>query len=125
MKVITERKICWPEFDAVCLEGGCGYCNDGDFHSLVEIEKKVEGSDHLGKAYWWGYARQFCNADLKFEEDGKKVHEYEVEYTEQRTRTVRVALASSGALVQDITVATFRGPVRQATLAEWERAEDE
>lgn len=32
-----SRRICWPNPDSVCLQGGCGYCNDGDFQTLETI----------------------------------------------------------------------------------------
>lgn len=39
MKEIIARRICWPEPDATCLEGGCGYCVDEPFRSVKTIEK--------------------------------------------------------------------------------------
>lgn len=36
-----ERKICWPRPDATCLEGGCGYCNDGKWKTFTQIERYV------------------------------------------------------------------------------------
>lgn len=31
-----KRWICWPDPDAVCLEGGCGHCVD---HELVALSR--------------------------------------------------------------------------------------
>lgn len=32
-----KRRICWPEFDLVCLEGGCGYCGDHPYRTEKAI----------------------------------------------------------------------------------------
>lgn len=38
-----RRKICWPDPDATCLEGGCGWCEDtGESHTFTEIEAYVQ-----------------------------------------------------------------------------------
>jgi hypothetical protein len=38
--VIDARKICWPNPDATCLHGGCGYCDsDGRWKTLAQIER--------------------------------------------------------------------------------------
>lgn len=36
-----KRRICWPEFDIVCLEGGCGYCGDHPFRTETAIRLKL------------------------------------------------------------------------------------
>jgi len=36
-----QRRICWPEFDATCLEGGCIHCNDHPFRSESTILRAV------------------------------------------------------------------------------------
>jgi hypothetical protein len=38
---MKQRRICWPNPDATCLEGGCLYCNDYPFRNRSEIEKYV------------------------------------------------------------------------------------
>jgi hypothetical protein len=35
----TLRRICWPDPDATCLEGGCGYCNDHPFRAVESIRR--------------------------------------------------------------------------------------
>jgi hypothetical protein len=40
--LVEQRRICWPEFDATCLEGGCGYCNDNPYRSMRSIERKAK-----------------------------------------------------------------------------------
>lgn len=37
-----ERRICWPDPDATCLEGGCLYCDEHPFRSFAEIRRYVE-----------------------------------------------------------------------------------
>ncbi len=39
---ITKRRICWPNPDATCLEGGCIYCNDFRYRSINVIRKYAE-----------------------------------------------------------------------------------
>ncbi len=39
---ITKRRICWPNPDATCLEGGCTYCNNSNYHSLNVIRRYAE-----------------------------------------------------------------------------------
>jgi hypothetical protein len=63
-KEMVSRRICWPTPDAVCLQGGCGYCNDSRFRSLNTIRKYAE-SNGLLQDYIWGYQRWFCNAEVR------------------------------------------------------------
>lgn len=35
-------RICWPNPDATCLEGGCGYCRVKRPRSLASVEKWAE-----------------------------------------------------------------------------------
>lgn len=60
-----ERKICWPDPDRVCLEGGCGYCRmDGDWKKISTVEnysKRAGLHDH----FIWGLARDFVNAPTR------------------------------------------------------------
>lgn len=32
-----RRRICWPNPDATCLEGGCLYCNDYPYRDIEDI----------------------------------------------------------------------------------------
>jgi hypothetical protein len=36
---VSQRRICWPDPDWCCLEGGCGYCNDGPFKNVGQIAR--------------------------------------------------------------------------------------
>jgi hypothetical protein len=36
-----QRRICWPNPDCTCLEGGCGYCNEYRFRNVSSIERAV------------------------------------------------------------------------------------
>lgn len=65
MKLITQRKICWPNPDAVCLEGGCGYCNYEKFHTIDEIRKHVDKHPKLEKAFNYGSSHNWNNAETK------------------------------------------------------------
>lgn len=62
--MITERKICWPKPDGVCMQGGCGYCNDKPFRSIGEVEAKAYNLG-LTKDFRWGKSRNFCNAETR------------------------------------------------------------
>lgn len=65
---IPRRRICWPDPDATCLEGGCSYCQD---HLLI-AEQVIEnwaakvgqikdrcgdGTQDALKAFHYGRAR--------------------------------------------------------------------
>jgi hypothetical protein len=70
-----ERRICWPDPDATCLEGGCGWCNDGGFWSVRTIERYAKnagvvpnrgvGKKDAWTAFLWGLDRNFCNAEVR------------------------------------------------------------
>jgi hypothetical protein len=57
---VTSRRICWPDPDAVCLQGGCSYCNEGDFQTLRTIYRYARDHDMLRDYnigwdnYWYG-----------------------------------------------------------------------
>jgi hypothetical protein len=36
------RRICWPEPDATCLEGGCTWCPDAEPRSEFEIHRYAQ-----------------------------------------------------------------------------------
>lgn len=74
---IWQRRICWPDFDATCLEGGCGYCNTNRFRDVAAIERAVKrglgsrgnGTDaDLEKAFKWGVRHHFANAETRYVE---------------------------------------------------------
>ncbi|QOP65418.1 hypothetical protein SEA_ROYALG_87 [Gordonia phage RoyalG] len=77
MHNIVARRICWPNPDAVCLEGGCGYCNMSPYRDIEEIEAYARAAGDVGnrgnnklkpswQAYTWGLERKFCNADVRY-----------------------------------------------------------
>lgn len=37
-----KRRICWPDFDKVCLEGGCLYCEDNPIRDHDMIMRAAE-----------------------------------------------------------------------------------
>lgn len=41
-RVITHRRICWPDPDATCLEGGCSYCDGYPLRLVSEIRIYAE-----------------------------------------------------------------------------------
>lgn len=73
--MIKYRRICWPEPDATCLNGGCGWCNGFPYRALTEIEEwaktagtrphRGSGEEDALKAYQWGLKHQFVNADVR------------------------------------------------------------
>ena len=66
-----QRRICWPEPDAVCLEGGCVHCNDAPFRPVDELlddartRQRDEGGKDLVAAFWWGYQRHWPNTEQR------------------------------------------------------------
>lgn len=63
----TERRICWPDPDRVCLEGGCGYCNQHVFRDLDEIQRWAENAPdpRLWQAWVFGLQNDFWNAETR------------------------------------------------------------
>lgn len=51
MKKIIKRRICWPNPDAVCLEGGCIYCRDEAFQKITDIKKYCKNYDETCGEY--------------------------------------------------------------------------
>jgi hypothetical protein len=68
MKAMVRRRICWPQFDVVCLQGGCSYCNENRMRSLNTIRDLAERDPKLQAAYWDGYDHQFYNAEVEWSE---------------------------------------------------------
>jgi len=72
---IGERRICWPNPDATCLHGGCGYCNYSPFRSLAQIDRyarragvlphRGKGYEDARKALQYGLANQFFNVETR------------------------------------------------------------
>lgn len=73
---MKQRRICWPDPDATCLEGGCGYCNDHPFRSISSIQDyavtvvNVRNRGDLKivsalQAFTTGYRAGFYNAQTK------------------------------------------------------------
>lgn len=74
---ITRRRICWPEPDATCLEGGCGYCNLSRFRSVNTIRRYAQKAGEVPNRYGdtvkqaidafnWGQRHNFANADIEW-----------------------------------------------------------
>lgn len=72
--MITKRRICWPNPDATCLEGGCSYCNDYPYRGTSVIRRYAENAGvlpHRSKgeglaidALNWGFRNDFVRADI-------------------------------------------------------------
>lgn len=50
---VRRRRICWPNPDEVCLQGGCLYCEDGKLVSLDNIRNYAFSHD-LIEAFMYG-----------------------------------------------------------------------
>ena len=76
MRVITHRKICWPDPDATCLNGGCGWCNEYPYRSMRtimrfakqagQIPHRGSGDDDAYEALMWGVGYEFGNVDKRW-----------------------------------------------------------
>lgn len=73
---IGSRRICWPNPDATCLEGGCTYCNEFPFKSIDVIggyAKRVSQLPHrcatgpfdAMAALRYGLRERFFNVDVR------------------------------------------------------------
>lgn len=70
-----QRRICWPNPDATCLEGGCIYCNDNRFKDFSTIENYVKragilpnrgiGEKEAMVAWIYGLDHQFFNVEIR------------------------------------------------------------
>lgn len=49
----TRRRICWPNFDKVCLQGGCSYCSDNELRTVASIRKAADARGLLAD-FWEG-----------------------------------------------------------------------
>lgn len=64
---MKRRRICWPKFDKVCLEGGCLYCNDYPFRPVAEIWDMVNvpfGAE-MREAFTYGEEQGWNHAESK------------------------------------------------------------
>jgi hypothetical protein len=61
--MMKRRRICWPTPDEVCLQGGCLYCNDRPFRTLLQIRVYAREAGYLA-AYNYGEAHDFWNAEV-------------------------------------------------------------
>ena len=71
----TKRRICWPNPDATCLEGGCLYCNDYPYRNVTTIERYAQkagvvpnrgiGEKPAMEAFNYGRRCSWNNADSK------------------------------------------------------------
>lgn len=63
---MTQRRICWPTFDRVCLMGGCLYCNDNPYRAVTEIRAAIEPWDEeRWQAFYDGKDNDWRNAEVK------------------------------------------------------------
>lgn len=61
-----KRRICWPEFDVVCLQGGCLWCNDNEFRTITTIREAIpEDRDDLWDAFNEGRNHDWRKAQVK------------------------------------------------------------
>lgn len=51
VRTIRQRRICWPEPDATCIEGGCSWCNDNPWRSVESIRRYCEKAGTLRNRY--------------------------------------------------------------------------
>lgn len=59
-----KRRICWPYPDAVCLQGGCGYCNLSPFRSVGTLYAYARERNLLD-ALDYGISNNFFNIDVR------------------------------------------------------------
>lgn len=83
-KAVEQRRICWPDFDATCLEGGCHYCNGNRFRNVSSIEQAVKagkgharnrGNGTAADLEWslrYGRRHNWHNAESRMYERGRR-----------------------------------------------------
>lgn len=81
---MVKRKIC-ANFDTVCLEGGCGYCEQGRWRSIeaIRLEAAKRDDKHdtaMLKSFEWGRTRHFCNAPVKYSDGTTKQSRHEADH---------------------------------------------
>ena len=72
---VLQRRICWPDPDATCLEGGCIYCDDHPWRNYTTIEAYARragvvpnrgiGEKDAWSAWVYGLAHNFFNRDTR------------------------------------------------------------
>lgn len=74
---VEQRRICWPNPDLTCLEGGCGYCNKYRFRDTMSILRAIRrgevrqtnrGNGTAGDAMWsfrYGERHGWNNAESR------------------------------------------------------------
>ena len=61
-----KRRIWRPTFDAVCLGGGCVWCNDNPFRSVSDIRAAIPDDDtNRIKAFEFGKRNDWHNAETR------------------------------------------------------------
>lgn len=70
-----KRRICWPNPDATCLEGGCLHCNDYPLRSVSairryaqhagEVHNRAAGQKNALEAFKWGQRSGWPNIDQR------------------------------------------------------------
>lgn len=72
-----QRRICWPDFDCTCLEGGCEWCNTHPFRNVGLIRRIIKkGGGHaynrgdgspgnLMKSFFDGMHHKWRNAESR------------------------------------------------------------
>lgn len=48
------RRICWPDPDATCLEGGCGHCDGYPYRGVDKIRAYAVKAGELPNRYGGG-----------------------------------------------------------------------
>jgi hypothetical protein len=81
---IDERRICWPDPDATCLNGGCGWCNTYPFRKLSTIERyaaragvlphRGNGEDDAVVALRYGSNNDFFNVETRTSKDNLRAY---------------------------------------------------
>lgn len=59
----VKRRICWPNPDSVCLQGGCTHCNDKPFRDLEQIRRYAEANG-MAESYRYGCVLRRGNAEF-------------------------------------------------------------
>ena len=71
MSGTAQRRICWPDPDWCCLEGGCGYCNYEGWRSIEGIRQYAQ-RHKLMKHYNYGRDTGWPNIDQRVKPEPKK-----------------------------------------------------
>lgn len=66
-KDILKIKMCSPDRDAVCLQGGCVYCDNGKFIGVASLEAYAK-KHKLLDAFKYGYNSRWPNRIKKVAE---------------------------------------------------------